>query len=279
MNEWKFAWRIMGILVLVFLFIPILFIVIYSFNSGRLLVSWGGFSFDPYIQLGQNDNILRSVWTSVRVALLTALLATVLGSLAGIVLARIGGRGKRLLLIMLALVLVTPEIVNAVALLPWFVFLGVDLHMPFFNNGVARMVIGHSLFSTAVVAFVVQARVGSLNASLDESAADLYATPVRRFMQITVPLMMPAVLSGALLAFTMSLDNVVISSFVSVQGSTPWPVVVFGSLKQGLTPEMAAMSVIMFLALMLTLLLAVLVLRRSASSKEIAGMLAGGSQK
>lgn len=263
-------------LVLVFLFLPILFIVIYSFNNGRLLVSWDGFGLDPYIRLGQDENILRSVWTSVRVALLTALLATVLGSLAGIALARVGGRGKRLLLLLLALVLVTPEIVNAVALLPWYVFLGVDLHMPFFNNGITRMVIGHALFSTAVVAFVVQARVGSLDASLDESAADLYATPLRRFMQITVPLMMPAVLSGALLAFTMSLDNVVISSFVSVQGSTPWPVVVFGSLKKGLTPEIAAMSVIMFLALMLTLLLAVLVLRRSSSSKEIAGMLSGG---
>jgi spermidine/putrescine transport system permease protein len=118
----------------------------------------------------------------------------------------------------------------------------------------------------------------SLDRALEESAADLYATPMRRFLQITVPLTMPAVLSGALLAFTMSLDNVVISSFVSVQGSTPWPVVVFGSLKKGLTPEIASMSVIMFLALVLTLLVAVLVLRRSASSKDIAGMLSGARQ-
>lgn len=269
-------WRVWAVLVLVFLFLPILFIVIYSFNAGRLLVIWDGLSLDAYVRTMSNDQILRSVWTSIRIALLTAALSTVVGSLAGIALARVSARRKRMLMGLLALVLVTPEIVNAVALLPWFVFLGTELHMPIFNSGITRMMLGHALFSTAVVAFVVQARVVSLDRSLEESAADLYATPFRSFLQITVPLMLPAVLSGALLAFTMSLDNVIISSFVSVQGSTPWPVVVFGSLKRGLTPEIAAMSSIIFVALLLTLAVAVMVLRKSSSSKEIVQMLGGG---
>lgn len=207
-----------GILVFLFLFAPIVVILVFSFNTGRLLVIWDGFGFDAYKAFWDNPTPRAAVLVSLKVALISALVATVLGSLAGVALGRRPGKWTIGFLFFVALVLVTPEIVDAVAFLPWFVKLG-SLGLPF-NNGYVRLIVSHSIFSTAVVALIVRARMAGIDDSLEEAAGDLYAPPIRQFTQITLPLMLPAVLAGALISFTLSLDNTIISSFVSLPGSS-----------------------------------------------------------
>jgi ABC-type spermidine/putrescine transport system permease subunit II len=194
-----------------------------------------------------------------------------------VALARRPGRWAPAFLALLALVLVTPEIVDAVSLLPWFVSLGNDWGLTAFNIGLVRLVIGHSMFATAVVIFIVRARMQGIDESLEEAAADLYATPWHRFSQVTLPLMMPAVLAGALMSVTLSLDNTIISAFVQVTGSTPWPVYILSALRSSLRPEIAAMSTVMLLLTMVALGLVALVLRRSGDSSVDIVKTMGGS--
>lgn len=265
-----------GVLTFAFLFLPILVIVIYSFNDGRLFTSWDGFGFNAYSSGWQNSTIRDSVIVSLKAGVGASAVATVLGSIAGVALARRPGKWSIAFIGLLALAMITPEIVDAVALLPWLVSLGTDQGLTIFNDGIVRLVIGHSLFATAVVCFIVRARMSGIDESLEEAAADLYATPFRRFTQVTLPLMTPAVLAGALMSFTLSLDNTVISAFVQVSGSTPWPVYVLSSLRSTLRPQIAAVSTVMLLLTLLVLLIVVLVLRRSGdSSTDIAKTMAG----
>jgi ABC-type spermidine/putrescine transport system permease subunit II len=271
------ALLVFGLLVFAFLFLPIAYIVVFSFNTGRLLQVWDGFGFDSYRNMVANENLRHTVWVSLRAGVGAALVSTVLGSLAGVALARRPGRWAPVMVALLGLVLVTPEIVDAVSLLPWFVTLGADWGIAPMSDGLVRLVIAHSMFSTAVVTFIVRARLAGLDESLEEAAADLYATPVRRFRQITLPLMMPAVLAGGLMSFTLSLDNTIISSFVQVSGSTPWPVYIFSSLRSSLRPEIAAMATVMLALTLLSLALVAVVLKRSGDSAgEIVKTMGGG---
>lgn len=264
-----------GIVVFIFLFMPIVIIFIFSFNTGRLLVIWNGFGFDGYRAFWDNPAPRQAVLVSLKVACVSAVFATLLGSLAGVALARRPGKWTYAFLFVVALVLVTPEIVDAVAFLPWFVTLD-GWGLSIFSNGYVRLIVSHSLFSAAVVALIVRARMSGIDESLEEAAGDLYAPPVRRFTQITLPLMMPAVLAGALLSFTLSLDNTIISSFVSVAGVTPWPVYVFGSVRASLRPEIAAVSTVMFLVTIAAIGMVAVVLRRGGgSSTDIARTMAG----
>ncbi|WP_213815711.1 ABC transporter permease [Glaciihabitans sp. dw_435] len=253
---------IWGVLGLAFLFFPIVVIVIFSFNTGRTLQAFEGFGIQPYLDALANPAITNSISVSLITAAGVAVVSTVLGTFAGIALARRAGWWTPGLLVLLGLVMVTPEIVSAISLLPWFVTLGVDWGLTGFNIGQVRLIIANSLFSSAVVTFIVRARMTGMNESLEEAAADLYASPFRRFVDITLPLIRPAVISGALLAFTLSLDNTVVSSFVSVAGSTPWPVYIFASLKASLRPEIAAMSTLMLVLTLIVLGVVALVLRR-----------------
>lgn len=275
--DWtKFGLTLWGVAMFVFLFLPIIWIVAYSFNTGRLLTVWNGFGLESYHLALTNPTSREAVKVSLIVAALSALLATVLGSFAGVALARRPGKWTVGFLFLVALVLVTPEIVDAIAMLPWYVQLGQDWSLTPFNDGYVRLVLSHSVFSTAVVTLIVRARLSGIDETLEEAAADLYATPARRFTQITFPLMLPAVLAGFLLAFTLSLDNVVISSFVSVQGVTPWPVYVFSSVKAGLRPEIAAISTLMFILTVVAISLVALVLKRGGdSSSDIAATMTG----
>jgi ABC-type spermidine/putrescine transport system permease subunit II len=262
---------IWGVLVFVFLFLPIAVIVAYSFNSGRALLAWDSFGFDGYESMLNNAVIHRSVFTSLQAAIGAAIISTVLGTCAALALARRPGRWTIGFLAILFLVMVTPEIVDGISLLIWYVWLGGP-----FGNGFVRLWIGHSLFATAVVTLIVRARLAGLDESLEEAAADLYATPWKRFQQITLPLAMPAILAGLLLAFSLSLDNTIISNFVSVAGTTPWPAYVFGSIRNVQRPEIASTSTVLLLLTLTALATVGLVLRRGGESTEdVAKTIAG----
>jgi ABC-type spermidine/putrescine transport system permease subunit II len=261
--------RVWAVLVFVFLYLPILFVVLYSFNKGRFLLNWSGFGTNWYANALENTDIRADLTTSLVVAAFSALVAIVLGSFAGIALARRGGRWSRPFLLLLFLILVTPEIVDGIAYLIWFVRLNL-------GSGLPRLIIGHSVFSSAVVTLIVQARLQGLDEALEEAAADLGATPARAFRDITLPLMLPAVLAGGLLAFTLSLDDVIISAFVSTAGSTTLPVYIFSALRVGLKGDLAAISTVMLLLTLFALTMAALVLRRSGeSAEEVAATLTG----
>lgn len=273
------ALTIWGVIVFLFLFLPIIVIVVYSFNNGRLLASWQSFGFDAYLHGWANPVIRASVVTSLQAAVGSAILSTVLGTLGGLALARSKVRAIWILLAtgIVSITLFTPEIVDAVSMLPWFVNLGTDMGLTMFNNGMVRLVVAHSVLSIAVVTFIVQARMAGMDDALEEAAADLYATPIRRFTQITLPVASPAIWAGALMAFTLSLDNTIVSSFIQVPGATPWPVYIFSSLKVGLRPDIAAVSTVMFVLTLFALGVVALVLRRSgASTDEMAQTLAAG---
>jgi ABC-type spermidine/putrescine transport system permease subunit II len=280
-TDWpRLLLTVWGVVVFVFLFAPIIVIVIYSFNRGDLLVDWDGWGLHAYRTFLDSPIPQQAIRVSIVVGIISALLATVLGSLAGVALARRPGRWSVVFLALVALVLVTPEIVDAVSLLPWFVELG-DGPLPAFTYGTQagylRLIVAHSLFSTAVVALIVRARMAGIDESLEEAASDLYATPSRRFRQVTLPLMFPAVLAGAFLSFTLSLDNTIISSFVSLPGATPWPVYVFASVKSELRPVVAAVSTLMLFLTLFAISMVALVLRRGGdSSSDIARTMAGG---
>jgi ABC-type spermidine/putrescine transport system permease subunit II len=276
------ALRVWAVVVYVFLFLPILVIVIYSFNNGRSILTFDGVGLDGYRTGITDPTIQDAVKTSIVVAMGTAIIATVLGSFAGIALARRKGRWTILFMALLFLILVTPEIVVAIALLIWFVRLGGPFGpgttIPALSFGILRLWVGHSLFATAVVALIVRARLAGLDEALEEAAADLYATPWRRFSQITLPLMLPAVLAGALLAFSFSLDDTIISSFVSVAGSTPWPVYVFSAVRNALRPQVASVSTLLLLLTLFAIACVALVLRRTGQSgDEVAKSMTVGS--
>ena len=267
--------RAWGILVYAFLFLPILVIVAYSFNNGRAMLVWSGVGLDGYRTGITDPTIQDAVKTSIVAASGTALIATVLGSFAGIALARRKGKWTVLFLALVFLILVTPEIVDAIALLIWYVRIGGPFGpkaaIPAVSYGMLRLWAGHSLFTTAVVTLIVRARLEGIEETLEEAAADLYAPPARRFRQITLPLMFPAVLAGALLAFALSLDDTIISSFVSVAGASPWPVYVFSAVRNVLRPEVASVSTLLLTLTLIAIASVALVLRRSGqSSRDVA---------
>ncbi|WP_121057877.1 ABC transporter permease [Microbacterium telephonicum] len=271
------ALNLWGVLVLLFLFAPIIVIVVYSFNTGRLLVSFDSFGFDAFATILHKPAVQNAVRVSLITALISAIIATTLGTLAGIAMARYPGKWVWWFLGLLLLVSVTPEIVDAVALLPWFVWLGQDLGVTMFNDGIVRLSIGSSLFATAVVSYIVRARLVGQDANLEEASSDLYAKPVTTFRRVTLALALPAVLAGFLLAFTLSLDNTIVAAFVQVSGTTPWPVYVLSAVRSGLRPEVAAVSTVMLVLTLIALAVVAVVLKRAGdSATDIARTMAGG---
>lgn len=264
LSDWLL--RLWGLVVFVFLFAPIAVIVVYSFNSGRVLAHWEGFGFQAYIQAINNTIIKHSVVVSLEVALCSALLSTLLGTLGGIALA-LRKRGWAVALsTLLALTMITPEIVDGIAFLPWFVTLGVDVGITPLNNGLLRLTLAHTMFSLAVVTFIVRARMAGVDRRLNEAAADLGAHPWQVFRDITLPIAAPGIVAGALMAFTLSLDNTILSSFVQQPGYTPWPVYIFAAVKVALRPEVAAMSTVMLILTLIAIALVGFVLRRAGTS-------------
>lgn len=228
-----------------FLYLPILLLIIYSFNESRLVTVWAGFSTKWYIELLHNEQILSAAWLSLRIAVMNATAAVVLGTLAGTALARFGRfRGRDLFSVMISAPLVIPDVILGLSLLLLFVGLEQWIGWPA-GRGVTTITIAHITFSCAYVAVVIQSRLSQLDRSLEEAAMDLGARPWKVFLVITLPIISPAMVAGWLLAFTLSLDDLVIASFVSGPGSTTLPMVVYSSVRLGVSPQINALASIL----------------------------------
>lgn len=227
-----------------FLYLPIILLVIFSFNESSMVTVWAGWSARWYGELLRNEQMLSAAWLSLRVGALTATIAIVLGTLAGMIMARFGRfRGRTLFGGMITAPLVMPEVITGLSLLLLFVSLEELIGWPP-GRGFITIVIAHVTFAMAYVAVVVQSRLVSLDESLEEAALDLGARPVKVFFVITLPIIAPAIVAGWLLAFTLSLDDLVIASFVSGPGSTTLPMVIFSSVRLGVSPEVNALATI-----------------------------------
>ena len=248
-----------------FLYIPLASVVFYSFNDSRLATVWGGFSTRWYGELFRNDQILESLYLSLRVAATSATLATILGTMAGLILVRFGRfRGRTLFSGMITSPLVMPEVITGLSLLLLFVTLQQFVGWPA-QRGFSTITIAHTTFSMAYVAVIVQSRLRGMDESLEEAAMDLGCRPARIIFDITLPLIAPAMLAGWLLAFTLSLDDLVIASFVSGPGASTLPMYIFSKVKLGVTPDINALASLIILVISLMLLIAWLVGRRSQS--------------
>ncbi|MEM5448249.1 ABC transporter permease subunit [Paraburkholderia guartelaensis] len=225
-----------------FLYIPILSLVVYSFNESQLVTVWTRFSTRWYQALITDDELITAAWLSLRIALMTAFASVFIGTWAGFVLARMGRfRGFTLFSGMINAPLVIPEVIQGISLLLLFVEMGKLIGLPA-GRGVFTIWIGHVMLCISYVAIIVQSRVRELNPSLEEAALDLGATPFKVFFQITLPLISQALAAGWLLSFTLSIDDLVLSAFLSGPGSTTLPLVVFSRVRLGLNPEMNALA-------------------------------------
>jgi putrescine transport system permease protein len=235
-----------------FLYIPILSLIIFSFNSNKLVTVWAGFSTKWYGVLLRNQQILDAAWLSLKIAFVTAWLAVILGTLVAMCLTRFGPfRGRALLSGLATAPLVMPEVITGLSLLLLFVALEQAIGWPA-GRGTLTIIIAHATFALAYVAVVVQSRLVGMDPSIEEAALDLGAKPTKVFFVITLPIIFPALLSGWLLAFTLSLDDLVIASFVSGPGSSTLPMVIYSKVRLGLSPEINALATLLvcFVALM-----------------------------
>lgn len=248
-----------------FLYVPILSMIVFSFNNSRLVTVWDSADSPTlkwYRALLSNEQILGAAWLSIQVAAVTATGAVILGTLAGLVLARFGPfKGRTLLSGMTTAPLVMPEVITGLSLLLLFVFLEQLIGWPK-GRGFVTIVIAHVTFAMAYVTVVVQSRLATFDDSLEEAALDLGARPAKVFFRITLPLILPAILSGWLLAFTLSWDDLVISQFVAGPGSTTLPMVVFSKVRLGVSPDINALATIMVTIVGLGVVLSAIWMRR-----------------
>ena len=245
-----------------FLYIPLVSVVVYSFNDSSLATVWGGFSTRWYGELFRNDQILDAALLSLQVAASTATLATILGTMAGLILVRFGRfRGRTLFSGMITSPLVMPEVITGLSLLLLFVSMRQVLGWPT-QPGFSTITIAHTTFAMAYVAIIVQSRLTAMDESLEEAAMDLGCQPHRVLFDITLPLIAPAMVAGWLLAFTLSLDDLVIASFVSGPGASTLPMYIFSEVKLGVTPAMNALATLIIVAVSLGLVAAWIIGRR-----------------
>jgi ABC-type spermidine/putrescine transport system permease subunit II len=255
------------VLVFAFLFLPIFVVVLYSFNGGRNLYIWTEFSTYWYAAAFDNPRVLSALGVSLKAAAINAVIAVALGVPAGMALARRKGKWTGPFLILLFVILGTPELVSAIGQMIWFDRIGL-------YDGLIRLSIGHSLFNIAVVVLIVRARAEGLSETLEEAAGDLGAMPWRSFLEITLPLMFPAVLASVLLSFTFSFDDVIISLFVQRPGTSTLPIHILSSFKPGLKGDVAAV-VVMTLVVSLggVLAAAMLLMRGDRRGRALGGVL------
>ncbi|GAB4476220.1 MAG: ABC transporter permease [Anaerolineae bacterium] len=262
-----------GILMYAFLYVPIIILVVFSFNDSRFLSSWDGFTLRWYSELVEDDQTILALWNSLFVAVVSTVISTVIGTLAAMAMERHRFRGKVAMDALLYLPIIIPDIAMAIMLLaffnlsgigftPWRVELfGLRLAVPY------SVIIGHVSFNISFVAVIVRARLADMDQRIEEAAQDLYANAWQTFWRVTLPMMMPGIVAGALLAFTLSLDDFVITFFTSGAGFNTLPVRVFGLVKKGVTPKINAISVLMLLGSLV--LVAVMRLFQKDSDKAV----------
>lgn len=227
-----------------FLYIPILTLIIFSFNDSRQVTVWQGFSTKWYVSLLQDEALLKSAWVSLQVATFAATLAVILGTFSAVALVRLGRfKGRRFFGILTTAPLVMPEVITGLALLLLFVGLEQTIGWPK-GRGILTITIAHVTLCMAYVTILVRGRLSDMDRSLEEAALDLGARPLKVFFAITFPLIFPALFSGWLLAFALSLDDLVIASFVAGPGSSTLPMVIFSSIRFGISPQINALATI-----------------------------------
>lgn len=222
-----------------FLYLPIVLLIAWSFNASKLVTVWGGFSTRWYASVFQNEQLMEAAWITLRVGLISATLATILGTLAAVALTRHGPfRGRTLFSGMVFAPLVMPEVIMGLSLL--LLFVAIDL-----NRGFLTVTLAHTTLTMCYVAVVVQSRLATFDKSLEEAAQDLGCTPTKAFWQVTLPNIFPAILAGWMLAFTLSLDDLVIASFTSGPGSTTLPMRIYSQVRLGVSPEINAVCTLL----------------------------------
>ncbi|MBY5599589.1 ABC transporter permease subunit [Rhizobium leguminosarum] len=245
-----------------FLYLPIVLLVIFSFNESKLVTVWGGFSTKWYVSLLSNQGLLDAAWVTIRVGLLSATVATILGTMAALTLVRYTRfRGRMLFSGMIYAPLVMPDVITGLSLLLLFVAIG-------FDRGFWTITLAHTTLTMCFVAVVVQSRLLSFDQSIEEAAQDLGAPPVRTFFEITLPIIAPAVLSGWILAFTLSLDDLVIASFTSGPGATTLPMRIYSQVRLGVTPEINAVCTILIAIVTVGVICASVVTKRREIQRQ-----------
>jgi ABC-type spermidine/putrescine transport system permease subunit II len=247
-------------LVYAFLFMPIVVVVVYAFNSGNNVAEFSGFSTRWFSTALHDDTITSAVGRSLRIAIASAVVATVFGTAAALALSRVSRKIRAPFDVLVFLTLVVPELVIAVSTLIFFVNLSFDL-------GLVTMFLGHTVFNASLVMLIVRARFVSMGSSLEEASMDLGASPVSTFRQVTLPRLAPAILAGAVLSFTFSFDDVVISNFTSGAGNDTWPLRVLAGLRFGLRPDLNATATMMLGVTLVGLTVVGLVLRHAARTQ------------
>ncbi len=261
--------RLLGLnawLVFAFFYLPIVVLVIFSFNDSQRVGIWGGFTFRWYGEMFRNAAVMSALWNSVIIAVVSTAVATVLGTMASLALERFRFRGQRAYDGLLYMPIIIPDVTMAVMMLLFFAqaFSLIGGLGPRLQFGLGTISLAHIAFNISFVAVVVRARLSQLDTSLEEAAADLYANRWQTFRLVTLPLILPGVLGGALLALTLSLDDVVVTSFVSGAGTTTLPVYVFGLVRRGVTPLINAVSTVMLVASMILVLVSLGLQQRGA---------------
>ena len=251
-----------------FLYIPLLSVIFYSFNDSRLVTLWGGFSLRWYQALFESEEIWSAALLSLRIAVISATLATILGTLVGLGLNRLGSfRGRMLLTGMITAPLVMPEIITGISLLFLFITLADWVGWPA-SRGAMTITIAHITFSMAYVAVIVRSRLTGMDQSLEDAAMDLGGRPLRVFFDITVPMIAPAMVAGWLLSFTLSLDDLVIASFVSGPGSTTLPMLIFSKVRLGVTPDVNALATVIIVLVSIGVITAAMIMRNKEKTAE-----------
>jgi putrescine transport system permease protein len=247
------------VLGIAFLYLPIVILIIFSFNASRLLAVWGGWSTRWYAELAGDAALLEAAFVSIRIALVSATTATILGTLAAVSLTRFGRfRGRLLFAAMIYAPLVMPEVITGLSMLLLFVTLSID-------RGFWTVAIAHTTMAMCFVAVIVQARLVDFDASLEEAAMDLGASPLRTFLAVTLPLILPAIAAAWMLAFALSLDDLVIASFTTGPGATTLPIRIYSEVRLGVKPEMNAVCTIMVAVVGLAVIAASLLTKLSAA--------------
>ena len=246
MNQGRSWFRLTALVLgFAFLYIPIVSLIVYSFNESKLVTVWAGFSTKWYGELLRNGPILNAAWLSLKIAALTATLAVVLGTLSGLALARFGPfKGRTLLSGLTTAPLVMPEVITGLSMLLLFVAMEQLIGWPA-GRGMTTIVIAHVTFTMAYVTVIVQSRLAQMDDSLEEAAMDLGARPAKVFFLITLPIIAPALMSGWLLAFTLSIDDLVTTSFVAGPGSSTLPMVIYSKVRLGVSPDVNALATIL----------------------------------